>query len=66
MHAAERSNIDTVMIGGRIVKQGGNVLGVDSARRRAAIDESRQHLFTATGYEPDIFADSFLPLHQAH
>ncbi|HBU6130064.1 amidohydrolase family protein [Enterobacter sp. 168J2] len=66
VHAAERSNIDTVMIGGRIVKQGGNVLGVDSARLRAAIDESRQHLFTATGYEPDIFADSFLPLHQAH
>ncbi|MGX5055585.1 amidohydrolase family protein [Enterobacter asburiae] len=65
VHAAERSNIDTVMIGGRIVKQGGNVLGVDRARLRAAIDESRQHLYTAAGYEPDMFADAFLPLHQA-
>lgn len=62
VHAAERSNIDTVMIGGRIVKQAGKVLGVDSARLRAAIDESHQHLFAAAGYEPDIFADAFMPL----
>lgn len=65
VHAAERSNIDTVMIGGRIVKQDGKVLGVDSARLRAAIDESRQHLFTSAGYKPDIFAEAFLPLEQA-
>ncbi|MGK3142238.1 amidohydrolase family protein [Pantoea sp. C2G6] len=64
VHAAERSNIDTVMIAGRIVKQGGKVFGVDSARLRAAIDESRQHLFAAAGYQPDIFADAFLPLEQ--
>ncbi|MDX7752042.1 amidohydrolase family protein [Aeromonas caviae] len=66
VHATERSNIDTVMIGGRIVKQHGKVLGVDSTRLRAAIDESREHLFAAAGYEPDIFADAFLPLAQAH
>ncbi|CAI1132934.1 Uncharacterised protein [Serratia quinivorans] len=66
VHAVERSNIDTVMIGGRIVKQGAQVLGVDSTRLRAAIDESRQHLFTSAGYKPDIFADAFLPLEQAH
>ncbi|MBP2836086.1 amidohydrolase family protein [Dickeya parazeae] len=66
VHAAERSNIDTVMIGGRIVKQGGKVLGVDSQQLRAAIDESRQHLFAAAGYQPDMFADAFLPLQQAH
>ena len=47
----ERSNIDTVIIGGRIVKQHGKVLGVDSTRLRAAIDESREHLFAAAGYE---------------
>ncbi len=62
VHAAERSNIDTVMIGGRIVKRDGKVLGVDSERLRAAIDESRQHLFAAAGYVPDIFAETFLPL----
>ncbi|MFQ2520361.1 amidohydrolase family protein [Aeromonas caviae] len=66
VHATERSNIDTVIIGGRIVKQHGKVLGVDSTRLRAAIDESREHLFAAAGYEPDIFADAFLPLAHAH
>lgn len=66
VHATERSNIDTVMIGGRIVKQNGKLLGVDSKRLRAAIDESRQHLFAAAGYEPDIFAEKFLALEQTH
>lgn len=64
VHAAERSNIHTVMIAGRIVKQDGNVLGVDITRLREAIDESRHHLFTSAGYEPDIFAGAFLPLVQ--
>ncbi|WPP87196.1 amidohydrolase family protein [Acinetobacter pittii] len=66
VHATERSNIDTVMIGGRIVKQNGKVLGVDSKLLHAAIDESRQHLFAAAGYEPDIFAEKFLPLEQTN
>lgn len=65
VHAAERSNVDTVMIGGCIVKRGGKVLGVDSARLRAAIDESREHLFAAAGYQPDIFAETFMPLESA-
>ncbi|MGB7648121.1 MAG: amidohydrolase family protein [Pseudomonas fluorescens] len=59
VHAAERSNVDTVMIGGRIVKRGGNVLGVDRERLRAVIDESREHLFAAAGYRPDLFAEAF-------
>lgn len=66
VHATERSNIDTVVIGGRIVKQNGKVLGVDSARLREAIDESREYLFAASGYQPDVFADAFLPLEHAH
>mgnify|MGYP003666829626 CR=1 FL=1 len=66
VHATERSNIDTVMIAGRIVKQKGQVLGVDSERLRAAIDESLEHLFAASGYQPDVFADVFLPLEQAN
>lgn len=65
VHATERSNIDTVMIGGRIVKRDGKVLGVDSEKLRAAIDESRQHLFTEADYEPDMFAEAFLPLASA-
>lgn len=66
VHAAERSNVDTVMIGGRIVKRNGKVLGVDSERLRAAIDESREHLFAAAGYAPDMFAETFLPLDSAN
>jgi cytosine/adenosine deaminase-related metal-dependent hydrolase len=65
VHAAERSNIDTVMIAGRIVKRDGKVLGVDSERLRAAIDESREHLFSAAGYVQDIFAETFQPLESA-
>lgn len=66
VHAAERSNVDTVMIGGRIVKRDGKVLGVDSERLRVAIDESREHLFAAAGYAPDMFAETFLPLDSAN
>ena len=65
VHAAERSNVDTVMIGGRIVKRNGKVLGVGSERLRAAIDESREHLFAAAGYQPDIFSETFVPLETA-
>lgn len=65
VHAAERSNVDTVMIAGRIVKRHGKVLGVDSERLRAAIDESREHLFKAAGYQPDMFAETFAPLESA-
>ncbi|SDL41879.1 Cytosine/adenosine deaminase [Janthinobacterium sp. OK676] len=65
VHAAERSNIDTVIIGGRVRKRGGVVLGVDQAQLRAAIDESCGHLFSAAGYEPDPFAESFAPIHPA-
>lgn len=64
VQATERSNINTVMVGGRIVKQHGNVVGVDTKRLRAAIDKSREYLFAAAGYEPDIFAEIFMPLAQ--
>ena len=65
VHAAERSNIDTVIIGGRVRKRRGVVLGVDQAKLRAAIDESCGHLFSAAGYQPDLFAQSFATIHQA-
>ncbi|MGK5037307.1 amidohydrolase family protein [Janthinobacterium sp. LB3P118] len=65
VHAAERSNIDTVIIKGRVRKRGGVVLGVDQAKLRAAIDESCAHLFNAAGYQPDLFGVSFAPIHHA-
>ena len=59
VHAAERSNVDTVIIGGRLRKRDGVVLGVDPAKLRSAIDESCAHLFSAAGYTPDPFSESF-------
>jgi hypothetical protein len=55
--AAERSNVDTVIIGGRVRKHRGQVVGLDMVRLKAMVDEPRGHLFTAVGYRPDIFAE---------
>jgi len=57
VQAAERSNIDTVIIGGRVRKYRGQVVGLDMVRLKAMIDESRGHLFKAVGYRPDLFAE---------
>ena len=57
--AADRSNIDTVIIGGVIRKQHGKLVGVDMARFKKMADESRAYLFGKVGYKPDIFAESF-------
>jgi 5-methylthioadenosine/S-adenosylhomocysteine deaminase len=57
VQAAERSNIDTVIIGGRVRKYHGRVVGLDMVSLKAMIGESRNHLFTAAGYRPDIFAE---------
>jgi 5-methylthioadenosine/S-adenosylhomocysteine deaminase len=57
VQAAERSNIDTVIIGGRVRKYRGAVAGLDMTRLKTMVDESRSHLFTAAGYRPDIFAE---------
>jgi 5-methylthioadenosine/S-adenosylhomocysteine deaminase len=57
VQAAERSNIDTVIIGGRVRKYRGKVVGLDMKRLKAMVDESRNHLFAAAGYRPDVFAE---------
>jgi cytosine/adenosine deaminase-related metal-dependent hydrolase len=57
VQAAERSNIDTVIIGGRVRKYRGKLVGLDMTRLKAMVEESRGHLFAAVGYRPDIFAE---------
>jgi cytosine/adenosine deaminase-related metal-dependent hydrolase len=57
VQAAERSNIDTVIIGGRVRKYRGQVVGLDMVNLKAMIDESRGHLFKTVGYQPDVFAE---------
>jgi 5-methylthioadenosine/S-adenosylhomocysteine deaminase len=57
VQAAERSNVETVIIGGRVRKYQGRVVGLDMSRLKVMIEESRSHLFAAVGYRPDIFAE---------
>jgi 5-methylthioadenosine/S-adenosylhomocysteine deaminase len=54
--AADVRNIDTVIIGGRIRKQRGQMVGVDMAKFRQMADESRNYLFKQAGYTLDIFS----------
>lgn len=57
--AAERSNIETVIVGGHIRKQDGKLVGVDFERIRALTNESRHYLFDAVGFNADGLAESF-------
>jgi 5-methylthioadenosine/S-adenosylhomocysteine deaminase len=57
VQAAERSNVDTVIIGGRIRKYAGKVVGLDMGRLKSMVAESRDHLFKTTGYQHDVFAE---------
>jgi 5-methylthioadenosine/S-adenosylhomocysteine deaminase len=57
VQAADRSNVDTVIIGGRIRKRGGRIIGLDMEKLKRSVDESRGHLFAAVNYREDLFAD---------
>jgi 5-methylthioadenosine/S-adenosylhomocysteine deaminase len=59
VHAADRSNVDTVIVNGRIRKSGGKMWGVDMARIKRLTEESLSHLFNASGYSPDPFEVKF-------
>ena len=51
----ERSNVDTVMVAGKIRKWRGKLLDADIARLRSELEGSRDHLFKAAGVERDLF-----------
>jgi 5-methylthioadenosine/S-adenosylhomocysteine deaminase len=57
--AADRSNIDTVIIGGQIRKFRGQLVGLKMEKFKRLVDESRSYLFEKAGYKPDIFAEAF-------
>ncbi len=56
VQAAERSDVDTVMVAGEIRKRAGKLVGVDVAKLRAEVSASREHLFEVSGYRADLFA----------
>jgi len=51
----ERSNVDTVMVAGKIMKWKGELVGVDVPKLRGELETSRDYLFEASGIERDIF-----------
>lgn len=59
VHAADRSNVDTVMVAGRLRKRHGKLLDVDQAKMQREVAASVEHLFNAGGYRQDIFETSF-------
>jgi 5-methylthioadenosine/S-adenosylhomocysteine deaminase len=44
---ANASNVDTVLVAGRVVKRGGALVGADTARIRRLAEESRERIFGA-------------------
>jgi cytosine/adenosine deaminase-related metal-dependent hydrolase len=55
VQAVERSDVDTVMVGGVVRKRDGKLLDVDLARLQAQVQGSRDYLFDASGYRPVLF-----------
>ena len=59
VHAAERRQVDTVMVAGCFRKQGGKLLDVDFVKVRRAAEASLSHIFQAGGYDPDCLEERF-------
>jgi 5-methylthioadenosine/S-adenosylhomocysteine deaminase len=51
----DRSNVDTVMVAGKVKKWKGQLLGFDVDRLRSELESSRDYLFEAAGMERDLF-----------
>jgi 5-methylthioadenosine/S-adenosylhomocysteine deaminase len=63
VQAADRSNIDTVIVGGRVRKFAGRMAALDMAKLKRMIDESRRYLFAKVGYKEDLFAEKLPKLY---
>jgi 5-methylthioadenosine/S-adenosylhomocysteine deaminase len=55
VQAVERSDIDTVMVAGRLRKRHGKLLGVDTDKLAAEVLASRDYLLEASGYRTNLF-----------
>lgn len=53
---AHAGNVDTVLVGGRIRKFRGDLVGHDLAQVRGLVEASRDHLMAARGLTPDTLA----------
>ena len=55
VQAVERSDVDTVMVAGRLRKRSGKLIGVDIERLSAEASASRDYLLKASGYRTNLF-----------
>jgi cytosine/adenosine deaminase-related metal-dependent hydrolase len=51
----ERSNVETVIVAGKVLKWKGHLLGVDLPRLRRRLEASRDYLFRTAGIPQDLF-----------
>ena len=70
---ANASNVDTVLVAGRIVKRAGALVGVDPAHVRRLADSSRERIFNAVAAkgpllppEPEGFTEALNQLAEAN
>ena len=60
--AMDSSNVDTVLIGGKILKRDGKLVGVDIERIRREVHQSRDYLVEKAGWPKTLFG-GYLPGH---
>jgi 5-methylthioadenosine/S-adenosylhomocysteine deaminase len=58
VQAVERSDVDTVMVAGKMRKRAGKLLDVDLAKLKADLNASRDYLIETSGYRPGLFRES--------
>ena len=51
----DRSNVETVIVAGKVRKWQGTLLDVDLRRLREDLEQSRDYLFSAAGIPQDVF-----------
>ncbi|WP_157529871.1 amidohydrolase family protein [Microtetraspora niveoalba] len=54
----DRTNVETVIVAGKVRKWRGRLLGADLGRLLRELESSRDHLFTTVGMRQDLFAYS--------
>ena len=58
VQAVERSDVDTVMVAGRLRKRSGQLIGVDIEKLTAEATASRDYLLEASGHRTNLFGTS--------
>ena len=56
MSLMDRTNVETVIVAGKIRKWKGQLLGVDLDGLRQKLEASRDHIFSAAGIPQNLFS----------